>query len=149
MILPKLKDVVFYFGILSVLTPPVCTASYTAAGIAGESPNKVGYMAFRLALSGFLIPFVFITAPDLLLIDATIIGVASKLITGILGVISMSSMAVGYFRTNLKLWQRLGMLIGGVCLMDGGMLTDIIGIVLVGGIAAMNILASRKEAQGA
>lgn len=140
---------VFYFGILSVLTPPVCTASYTAAGIAGESPDKVGYMAFRLALSGFLIPFVFITAPDLLLIDATIIGVASKLITGILGVISMASMAVGYFRTNLKLWQRIGMLIGGVCLMDGGILTDIIGIVLVGGVAAMNILASRKEAQGA
>jgi len=138
---------VFYFGILSVLTPPVCTASYTAAGIAGESPNKVGYMAFRLALSGFLIPFVFITAPDLLLIDATFIGVASKLITAILGVVSMAAMAVGYFRAPLKLWQRLGMLIGGVCLMDGGIVTDVIGVVLVGGIAAINILSARKKAK--
>jgi len=140
---------VFYFGILSVLTPPVCTASYTAAGIAGESPNKVGYMAFRLALAGFLIPYVFISSPDLLLLDATFLGVAGKLVTAVLGVIAMAAMAVGFFRTPLKIWQRAAMLVGGVCLMDGGGITDLIGIVLVAGVAAMSIFSAKKANPGA
>ena len=139
---------VFYFGILSVITPPVCTASYTAAGIAGEEPNKVGYMAFRLALSGFLIPFVFITSPELLLIDPTFFGVAGKLITACLGVIAMASMAVGYFRAPMKIWERLAMLIGGVCLMDGGLVTDIAGFVIMAVVVVLNLkrAKSRKEA---
>ena len=122
---------VFYFGILSVITPPVCTASYTAAGIAGEEPNKVGYKAFRLALSGFLIPFVFITAPDLLLIDPTFLGLLTKLVSACVGIIAMAAMAVGFFRAPLKIWERLLMLVGGMCLLDSGIITDLVGYGLV------------------
>ena len=134
---------VFYFGILSVITPPVCTASYTAAGIAGAEANKVGYKAFQLALAGFLVPYVFIGNPELLLISPTVIGVVTKLITAILGCISMAAMAVGFFRAPLQAWQRVGLLAAGVCLMDGGIITDIIGLVLLVGILGMNIYKAR------
>ena len=133
----------FYFGILSVITPPVCTASYTAAGIAGAEANKVGYKAFQLALAGFLVPYVFIGNPELLLISPTVIGVVTKLITAILGCISMAAMAVGFFRAPLQAWQRVGLLAAGVCLMDGGIITDIIGLVLLVGILGMNIYKAR------
>ena len=106
-------------------------------------------MAFRLALAGFLIPYVFISSPDLLLLDATFLGVAGKLVTAVLGVIAMAAMAVGFFRTPLKIWQRAAMLVGGVCLMDGGGITDLIGIVLVAGVAAMSIFSAKKATHGA
>ena len=57
---------VLYFGILSVLTPPVCLASYTASTIAGSNPMYTGYLGFRLSLVGFLLPFVFVYNPSFL-----------------------------------------------------------------------------------
>lgn len=130
---------VFYFGILSVLTPPVCMASFTAAGIAGDNPNKVGYMAFRLALSGFLIPYVFITSPDLLLIDPTFPGVLAKLATAMLGVVSMAAMAIGYLAAPLSKPERALMLLCGLLLMHGGGLTDLIGLALLGALFGLNL----------
>lgn len=58
---------VFYYGAMSALTPPVCTGAYTAAGIAGANPNRTGFAAVRLALSGFLVPFLFIFDQELLM----------------------------------------------------------------------------------
>ena len=58
---------IFYYGAMSALTPPVCTGAYTAAGIAGSNPNKTGFAAVRLALSGFLVPFLFIFDQELLM----------------------------------------------------------------------------------
>lgn len=58
---------VFYFGAMSALTPPVCTGAYTAAGIAGANPNRTGFAAVRLALSGFLVPYLFIFDQELLM----------------------------------------------------------------------------------
>lgn len=62
---------VFYFAVMSALTPPVCTGAYTAAGLAGANPNQVGFTSLRLALGGFIVPFVFIEYPSLLFIEKT------------------------------------------------------------------------------
>lgn len=58
---------VFYFGVLSALTPPVCTGAYTAAALAGADPNLTGFTGVRLAISGFIVPFLFMFNQDLLI----------------------------------------------------------------------------------
>ena len=59
---------IFYFGMLSVITPPVAMASFTAAGLAGEKPSKVGWLGARIAIPAFIIPFIFVSSPELLLL---------------------------------------------------------------------------------
>lgn len=108
---------VFYFGILSVLTPPVAMASFTAAGIAGESPSKVGWAAFRFAIAGFLIPYIFITSPELLMIDATFLSVIHKSFTAALGCVCLAGFSVGYLFTDFRLLERAALL---ACDADGG-----------------------------
>jgi len=136
---------VFYFGILSVITPPVCMASYTAAGIANANPAKVGFLAFRLALAGFLIPYVFITSPSLLLINPTAIVLIPKLITAILGVICMAAMAIGYWLVPLRIYERILLLFAGISLMFGGILTDLLGISIMGVILVKIKLLNKKK----
>lgn len=58
---------VFYYGCMSTITPPVATGAYTAAGLSGGNPNKIGFLSMRLAVAGFIVPFIFIYTPDLLL----------------------------------------------------------------------------------
>lgn len=120
----------FYYGILSVLTPPVCTASFTAAGIAGENPNTVGYSAFRMAAAGFLIPFMFITSPELLLIDASFLDVITKIPTAAIGTAALAFAIIGYWKAPVRRWERAVSFLAGILLMDGGILTDVGGIVL-------------------
>jgi len=60
---------VFYFAVMSALTPPVCTGAYTAAGLAGANPNQVGFASLRLALGGFIVPLIFINYHSVLLVD--------------------------------------------------------------------------------
>lgn len=129
---------VFYFGILSVLTPPVAMASFTAAGIAGESPSKVGWTAFRFAIAGFLIPYIFITAPDLLLINATFLGVIGKAFTAALGCVCLAGFTVGYLMTDLRWFERVVLLGAGILLMAGDSVTDVIGVVLLAVIFLLN-----------
>lgn len=129
---------VFYFGILSVLTPPVAMASFTAAGIAGESPSKVGWTAFRFAIAGFLIPYIFITSPELLLVDATIFGVISKFITAAIGCICLAATAVGFLFTDIRKIERVILFLAGVLLMDGGLLTDAAGVAILVVIVLLN-----------
>jgi len=137
----------FYYGILSVLTPPVCTASYTAAGIAGENPNTVGYRAFRMAIAGFLIPYIFIQTPQLLLIDATFFDVITKIPTALIGTAALAFAVAGFWKTSMKMWERVVAFLGGILLMDGGMITDIVGIILFVVMILLNEMRAKKNNQ--
>ena len=128
----------FYYGILSVLTPPVCTASFTAAGIAGENPNTVGYSAFRMAAAGFLIPFMFITSPELLLIDASFLDVITKIPTAAIGTVALAFAIIGYWKAPVRRWERAISFFAGILLMDGGILTDVGGIALFTVVVVLN-----------
>lgn len=134
---------VFYYGILSVLTPPVCMASFTAAGIAGENPATVGYKAFKMAAAGFLIPFIFITSPQLLLIDASFFDVVTKIPTALIGTYALAIAIIGYFRAPVHKVMRVACVAAGLLLLDGGTLTDVIGIALFAVIVIVNIRTSK------
>ncbi|HKM39640.1 MAG TPA: TRAP transporter permease [bacterium] len=137
---------VFYFGMLSALTPPVALAAYAAAGVARQNPSKVGWMAFRLAIAGFIIPYIFVMTPELLFINPTIGGLALKLTTAIVGTIALAGASLGYLFKNLTIAERALLLIGAVLLMHGGYTTDFVGGAIVFITGFYNYRVAQKDA---
>ncbi len=92
---------VFYYGCMSTITPPVATGAYAAAGLSGGNPNSIGFISMRLAMSGFIVPFVFIYLPDLLLGEHVDIAITSfTFFVTFVGLIYMSAACEGaFFRT--------------------------------------------------
>lgn len=151
---------VFYFGIFANITPPVALAAFAGAGIAGGDPMKTGWQSLKLALAGFIVPFMFVYNPTMLMIDITDVAVTAKTfplpawqsivmvsITSIIGVLALSSAVEGYFKTHIPMWQRVILAGGAFCLIVPEMMTDIIGLVIVAVMVAMNIKASKKAVQ--
>lgn len=103
---------VFYFGLISFLTPPVAVAAYVAAGISGGDPMRTGFIAMRLGIVKYLIPFLFVYNTSLLMIGATG-GIIFTLITGIIGVSVLSIGMEGFFLQRLNLLERALFIVGG------------------------------------
>ena len=123
---------VFYFALLSNITPPVCLASYTAAGIAEAPPGAVAWKALRIAFSSFIIPFMFVFSPSLLFIDFQIPRLIFTFITAAIGVtaLSIASGAEGLI-TRFRIFERLIIIGGSVMLIQPGGRTDIFGFGLI------------------
>ncbi|MDR3075823.1 MAG: TRAP transporter large permease subunit, partial [Synergistaceae bacterium] len=100
---------VFYFGIMADLTPPVCLAAFTGAGIAGASPAKTGITATRIALASYILPYVFVYNPMLLLQGVEPFDLAVLTISALMGVLSLAMSLEGWLFRDLKLWERLVM----------------------------------------
>lgn len=120
---------VFFYGCLSTITPPVALASYVAAGIAGADINKVGWTAFRYGLPTYILPFMFVYGPGLLM-QGTVIEVVWTVIVSLFGVYVISAGLVGYLKTSIPLWMRLVLFAGGAMMIFEGLATDIIGVAL-------------------
>jgi TRAP-type uncharacterized transport system fused permease subunit len=125
---------VFYFGILANLTPPVALAAFAGAGIAGGNPTKTGLQAVKLALAGFVVPYIFAFSPELLMIDASPLTIVIVAITAIIGVISLGAAVEVYIIDHLNTINRLILLIGAILLMIPGMTTDLMGLAIFIGI---------------
>ncbi len=123
---------VLYFGVVADLTPPAALAAYAGAGISGSNPLKTGLTAVKLAIAGFVVPFVFAYSPSLLLIDTTAIQVI--LITGssILGVFSLAAAVLGYLNRQTTIIERFMLLGSAYGLLIPGWQSDILGIILLG-----------------
>lgn len=98
---------VFYFGILSCITPPVATAVYAAASIAGESPMKLGWYTTKLAIPIYLLPFLFILNPELLMLEGSIWAILLEFILAALSIAALTAAVEGYCRTRLGLVERV------------------------------------------
>ena len=131
---------VFYYGIVADITPPVALAAYAGSAISGGSPMKTGVNATRLAIAGFIIPFVFAMSPDMLLVNTTWYEVLLITVTSIIGMygvtVGLSGFSAHEREDSSKLWiaylQRFIAIAGGLLLIYPGIVTDIIGAVLVG-----------------
>lgn len=121
---------VFYFGIVADITPPVALAAYAGSAIAKSDPLKTGITATRLAITAFIIPYIFVLQPKMLFIDATAIEVIKIVVTAFIGIVAISAGMEGYFKTKLSWYERLVILASGLCLITPDGLTDIIGIIL-------------------
>ena len=134
---------VFYFGIVADITPPVALAVYTGAAIAKSDPWKTGLEAVKLALGAFLVPYIFAMSPQLVLVGATAGGVALMLVTSVTGMVALGAGVSGFWSTNLRWWERLALVAGGLLLVDPGLLTDVIGAVLVAAAFALQFVRYR------
>lgn len=121
----------FYFGIIADVTPPVALAAYAGSGIAKSNPMQTGIQASKLAIAAFLIPYIFVLSPSLLLINATWGGVIHIAATATLGMIGVGAGVVGYLTTRLTWYERVMLFAGGLLLIDPGLATDLIGAVLL------------------
>ncbi|MDD3570033.1 MAG: TRAP transporter permease [Lachnospiraceae bacterium] len=137
---------VFYFGIVADITPPVALAAYAGSAIAHSDPFKTGVTATRIAITAFIIPYIFAFNPDLLLIGGSISQAILILITAFIGMVGISAGMEGYMHTHLKAYERVVCIFGGIMLIVPGVYSDLIGILLVAVIIATQVLKKRKEA---
>ena len=122
---------IFYFGCISSITPPVALAPYAGAGLAGCDPNKTGYKAFRLAFCSFLMPYLFVYNP-VLLMEGGVLDILWSLVTALIGAYLLASGFEGFFfRWSLKWFERPLMILGAVMLIVPGMVTDLVGIAII------------------
>ncbi|MDR1874087.1 MAG: TRAP transporter fused permease subunit [Synergistaceae bacterium] len=136
---------VFYFGLLSGITPPVALASYAAAGVAKDQPMPLGFMAWKMGLSGYILPFMFVYNNDLLFMG-TLPDVVKCVVTSSIGIFALSCSVEGFFKMPLNIVHRAALFIGALCLIDAGFFTDVIGLALVLGVLVPNHLADRRQA---
>ena len=136
---------VFYFGIVADLTPPVALAAYAGAAIAQANPMKTALTATKLAIAAFIVPYVFALNPAMLLINTSVPEVILICVTSIIGIFAVSSALEGYLLTNIPRPLCLIAAIGGLLLVYPGVITDLVGVILVGIVIATQILAIRKR----
>ncbi|MFC0268962.1 TRAP transporter permease [Kushneria aurantia] len=121
---------VFYFGIFANLTPPVALAAYAGAGISGGSPNATGFQAMKLAIAGFVVPFMFVFAHEMLMIDTTLANISVVLVTSVVGVTLLAVAAEGYLWTKVSLPMRVLSGAGALMLIFPGFISDLAGAVI-------------------
>ncbi len=134
---------VFYFGIMAQITPPVCLASYTAAGIAGADSLKTGFTGFMYALVAFLVPFVFVYNPELLLMG-TPAEIAKATVILFFGTYLLAGSISGYMVAPLNKFNRGILFIGALCMIAPETITDIIGLVIGVYIITTGLLKKKK-----
>ncbi|MDV6318117.1 TRAP transporter permease [Chromohalobacter sp. HP20-39] len=125
---------VFYFGLFANLTPPVALAAYAGAGISGGSPNATGFQAMKLAIAGFVVPYMFVFAHSMLMIDATLGNILWVVVTGVVGVLLLAVAVEGYLRRQLNPFWRLLAAVGALTLIFPGLISDIVGAAIAVGL---------------
>ena len=119
---------IFYFGIISAVTPPVALAAYAGAGLAKCSPVKTGYIAFKLAISGFVLPYMFVYNNELLMMGAWY-DVLLAICSSVIGVYCLSGVVEGVvFKWAIPIWERGILLAAALMLIKPGIITDLMGI---------------------
>lgn len=131
---------VFYYGMYSFITPPVALGAYAAAGLSGSSPLYTGYVAWTIALPGFLLPFIFVYYPGLLL-KGSWLSILQVTGTAVFGIFFFSVGIAGFFhRKKLYLWERALMVVAGITLVHGGLMTDVVGFGVGLGMSAFSYM---------
>ena len=139
----------FYFAMFANLTPPVALAAFAAAGISGGNPMKTGFASVKLAIAGFIVPYMFIYSPQLLLIDTTFAEGLRVALGACAGVFMIGAAVEGYLFTKIHWLLRVASFAGAFCLIDGGFTTDLIGgCVLAGLLLIQHFLAGKDSRPG-
>lgn len=121
----------FYFGVISNITPPVCVAAFAGAAIAGAPPMKTGWKAFQLGIAAYIIPFLFIYNPSILMLGSSWVILLST-ITCVCGIVFLASGVVGWLLRKASFPERILMVTAALLLIRSGMVTDIAGFMLMG-----------------
>ena len=122
---------VFWFGAMSNVTPPVALASYTAAGLAGSDPMQTGWQGLKLTLAGFIVPFIFVYNPIMLMQGFNLVDGILVIISALLGVFSLAIAVQNYYSRKLIIIERLAFFAGALLLIKPGIYTDLAGLTIL------------------
>jgi len=136
----------FYFGVLADITPPVCLAAFAGAAIAKCDPIKTGIQATKLGIAAFIIPFIFVFNPQMLLfgISDHPVQMIWMIVSSIIGIVGVALGTEGYMLSTMKWYERILALAGGLCLVTPGLLTDSIGAVLLLTVIVLQLVKVKK-----
>jgi TRAP transporter 4TM/12TM fusion protein len=118
----------FYFGIVADITPPVALAAFAASGIAGGGAMRTGMNSSKLAIAAFIIPYVFVMSPELLLIDSTWYRTLFVVGTATVGMLGISAGLIGFWLRRMPVWERVWAAAAGLLLIIPGWITDSVGL---------------------
>ncbi|SHG78534.1 TRAP transporter permease [Marivita hallyeonensis] len=125
---------VFYFAVVSAITPPVALASYAAAGISGSNPMETSVASFKIGIAAFIVPFMFFYNSAILM-EGTWFEVIRAGLTATFGVFLLSSGVQGWFMGGRTVWfLRLALIVAALFMIEGGLITDLIGVGAATGI---------------
>ena len=139
---------VLYFGMMSMITPPVAIAAFAAASLTRADPMKTGFAAVRFGWLAYVIPFMFVLSPSLLM-QGTVGDVLIATATASIGVWLISVGLIGYFVRPLNFLPRIGFFVAGLCTMlpaaafELAIFANIAGVVLAGGVVAAELTLRR------
>ncbi len=138
---------VFYFGIVADITPPVALAAYAGSAIANSNPLKTGVTATRLAITAFIVPYIFAYSPEMLIIgsDKPWYEIVLLVITALIGIFIISAGMEGYMMKKMPVWERILALVGGLCMIIPGIATDAVGLALVLLVVLLQKIGQKKD----
>jgi TRAP-type uncharacterized transport system fused permease subunit len=128
------------------VTPPVALAAYAAAGIAGSEPMRTGLTAFRLSMGKALVPFMFVYAPSLLLLQFKWPEFLMAVASGLLCIVALGSAYTGWFRMRVGVPAAALLTVGGLVLVFNDWRADAVGAVIVLAVLAENAWRARRVA---
>ena len=134
----------FYFACLSAITPPVALAAFAAAGLSGAKPMETGFCATRLGLAGFLIPYFFCFTPAMLM-QGSPFEIIRVCVTSVIGIYFLSGGLEGFMYRNLNVIERIILIVAALLLVEGGGLTELIGIIMGGFIVFIQLRYMKKD----
>ncbi|MBI4183661.1 MAG: TRAP transporter permease [Proteobacteria bacterium] len=138
---------IIYAAAKSAITPPVAVASYAAAAVAGTDPWETSTIAFRLGLSVFIIPYMFVFGPELLSLGDPF-GVAWSFLTACFGIFALSVASAGWLQTDLKAHERLIALLAAVSMIYPEWRSDLLGLVVFAALVVVIRMRLRRAAGG-
>jgi TRAP transporter 4TM/12TM fusion protein len=121
---------VFYFAILSAITPPVALAVYAATGISRAALWETGWAAVKLGATGYIVPFMFVFSPSLLMIGSWW-RVSFAIFTALIGVTCLAGSLHRYYLNHIVSWERVVLFAAAFALIKPGWLTDLVGFALL------------------
>lgn len=130
---------ILYFAVISNITPPVAIAAYAGANIAESDPMKTGIEAFLVAMAGYLVPFIFVFSPVLVLQEATAVQIIQAAVSATIGVTLMAAGVQGFYLMRLNIMYRVVFIISALLLIYPGTITDISGIVILAVVTLIQI----------
>ena len=138
---------VFYFGIVADITPPVALAAYAGSAIAKSNPMKTGVTATRLAITAFIVPYIFAFSPEMLIIgsDKPWYEIVLLCVTALCGIYIISAGMEGYMYNKMSWFERILALVGGLCMVIPGIVTDAVGLALIVVIFIIQKIGSKKK----
>lgn len=136
---------VFYFGIVADITPPVALAAFAAAGVSGGEPIRTGLNAAKLAIGAFIIPYMFVLSPQLLLIDTNALEITITVITAVAGMIAIGAGVIGYWYRSLHFIERILAVATGFMLVYPDGMTDILGVGLFIALLVLQFVWKRED----